>query len=350
MVRDLSLCAYKVFLRVDIRRVKCKNCKKVKRERIEDFLSNCRTTKLYMYFIGERCRESSVSAVASEQGLDWKTVKDLEKQYMKEQLKVCPKPSPRVIGIDEISIKKGHDYRIIVSDLESGMPIWFGGKGRTEKDIDVFYKDLGPERCSKIEIAVMDMWKAFRNSAEKNIPQAAILFDKFHVIKHLNESLDKVRKQEQKKLKDSGEEDYIKGNKYILLSKEANLKSKGSESLAKLLKANERLNVAYLQKESFSQLWHYKNELDARSFFDNWKKSLEDQKLPAFEKFAAMIDKHWDGIVSYCTFGQDLKLGFVEGLNNKIRVIQRRAYGLKDEEYLKLKILTSKLPSLDLKL
>ena len=304
------------------------------------------SSRRYMHFIGGRCRESSIKAVADEQRLDWRTVKNLEKEYMQEQLDNRPDPSPRVIGIDEISIKKGHTYRIIVSDLERGEPIWFGEKDRSQASMDKFYEWLGPEKCKKIELVIMDMWKAFRNSAEKNVPNAAILFDKFHIVQHLNVSLDKVRKEEHKRLKETNGEDYIKGNKYTLLSRRENLKLEGPESLKKILEANERLNVAYLLKESFTQLWDYKDPKDARKFFNNWKQSLEGQDLKSYEKFSAMIERHWDGIAGHCKLGAGIKLGFVEGLNNKIRVFQRRAYGIKDEEYLRLKILTFMLDPL----
>lgn len=315
-------------------------------ESLEDFLTKLRFSRRYMLFIGRQCRESSISAVAQEQGLDWKTVKDLEKQYMQEQLDSREPVAPTVIGIDEISIKKGHSYRIIVSDLETSTPIWFGGKDRSEKSMDQFYEYLGPERCKNLKLIVMDMWKAFRNSASKNAPQASILFDRFHIIKHLNESLDTVRKQEYKEHKDKEAGVYIKGQKYTLLSRRKNLDQDGSKSLEQLLEANHKLNIAYLLKESFDQLWTYDQVDDARRFFDKWKQSFKDQGLKSFEKFAEMIERHWDGIVAHCTLGLGIKMGFVEGLNNKIRVFQRRAYGIRDEEYLKLKILTFKLKPL----
>ena len=110
--------------------------------------------------------------------------------------------------------------------------------------------------------------------------------------------------------------------------------------------ANKRLNTAYLLKESFGQLWDYRREAWARRFFENWRHSLKWQRLGPYEKFAEMIDRHWDGIAAYCKPENKVSLGFVEGLNNKIRVIQRRAYGLRDEEYLRLKILTCMLPEL----
>ena len=136
------------------------------------------------------------------------------------------------------------------------------------------------------------------------------------------------------------------GTKYVLLSHKENLTTESRKSLQLLLKANKRLNTAYILRESFDQLWDYKSEAWARRFFDNWKAQLRWQRLKPYEKFAAMIDRHWDGIAAYCRPENKIALGFVEGLNNKIRVLQRRAYGLRDEEYLKLKILTASLPEL----
>jgi len=108
-----------------------------------------------------------------------------------------------------------------------------------------------------------------------------------------------------------------------------------------LLKANKRLHKAYLLKEAFGQLWDYCYPASARKFFENWRLQLRWQKLKPFEKFSALIEKHWDGVVSYCHPDNKVSLGFMEGLNNKIRVIQRRAYGIRSDEYLRLKVLTS---------
>ncbi len=287
----------------------------------------------------------TIQDVARQESLDWHTVKGLEKQYMQEQMRRAGKPAPKVVGIDEISLRKGHVYRIVVSDLERKRPIWFGGTDRSEESMDLFYQELGSRKASRIRLAVMDMWKAFENSAKKNAPQVAILYDKFHVIRHLQTALDTVRKQEYSRLcgKDRS---FIKGQKYTLLSHRENLTLDGRRSLKKLLGANKRLSTAYLLKESFGQLWDFQTEGWARRFFENWKASLKWQRLKPYEEFTKMIERHWDGIAAYCKPENKIALGFVEGLNNKIRVIQRRAYGLRDEEYLRLKILTCTLPEI----
>lgn len=276
--------------------------------------------------------------------MDWSTVKAMEMQYMREKLRRMPPPKRlKVIGIDEFSVRKGHTYRIVVSDLLRPRPIWYGGKDRSEQGLDEFYAWLGPKRSAYIRLVVMDMWKAFANSTKRNAPQAAILYDKFHVMRHLGEALDKVRKSEYKRLTDKNQR-FIKGQKYALLSKWENLTYSGRHGLRLLLKANKRLNTAYMLKESFGQLWSYSRENWARRFFDKWSEALKWQRLPSYRKFAAMIERHWDGIAAYCQPENKVALGFVEGLNNKVRVIQRRAYGLHDEEYIRLKILTCMLP------
>jgi transposase len=147
----------------------------------------------------------------------------------------------------------------------------------------MFYAQFGPRKSGGIRLAVMDMWKPFRNASNEQAPQAAILFDKFHVMRHLGEALDKVRKAKYARL--SGKDrSFIKGQKYTLLSHRENLSAAGRQNLGKLLAANKRLNTAYLLKESFGQLWDYEREPWARRFFDNWRASLKWQRLAPYDK------------------------------------------------------------------
>ena len=335
----------RIYLDFEVRRVECRSCGKVKRERLEFLADNPFYTKRFAYYVGRRCRSTTIKDIAEELKLDWHAVKELDKQYMAAQLAKAGRPGPKVIGIDEISIRKRHTYRIVVSDLIRGRPIWFGGQDRSEASMSEFYVWLGANQRRRIRLAVMDMWKPFRNATQAQAPQAAILFDKFHVLRHLGQALDTVRKREYARLTGK-QRQYIKGQKYTLLSHRDNLTLEGRQALKTLLAANKRLNTAYLLRESFGQLWSYEREGWARRFFENWRASLKWQRLKPYEKFAEIIDRHWDGIAAYCKPQNKVALGFVEGLNNKIRVIQRRAYGLRDEEYLRLKILTCMLPAL----
>ena len=346
-VRDLACGDRRVYLDLSVRRVDCPWCGGVKREQLDWLADNPLYTKRFAVYVGRRCRESTVQAIAKELHLHWHTVKELDKEYMQEQLRRAGCPAPRVIGIDEIAIGKRHSYRIVVSDLERGRPIWFGGQDRSEASLDEFFAWLGPKKCRKIRLAVMDMWKAFRKSTlkEGHAPQARIIYDKFHVLKHLGEAMDEVRRREYARL--SGDQRrFIKGQRYNLLSRWENLTLKGKQALKLLFQVNRRLNKAYLLKESFDQLWDYNRPGWARRFFENWKDALRWQRLEPFQKFARMIETHWDGIEAYCHEENKVALGFVEGLNNKIRGLQHRAFGYRDEEYFRLKILTCMLPEL----
>jgi transposase len=328
-----------------VRRVACRTCGTAKRERLEFLADNPHFTKRFAFYVGRRCRQASMRDIAKELKLDWETVKTLEMQYMSAQIERAGTPGPRAIGIDEIAIRKGHNYRIVVSDLIRRRPIWFGGDNRSEASMAQFYAWRGSDKSGKIKLIVMDMWKPFRNVARDKAPQAAILFDKFHIMRHLGEALDKVRKAEYARLCGKDRR-FIKGQKHTLLSHRDNLSLDGKRSLALLLATNKRLNTAYLLKEAFGQLWDCRSEGWARRFFENRRASLKWQQLKPYERFADMVDRHWDGIAAYCVPENKVSLGFVEGLNNKIRVFQRRAYGLKDEEYLRLKVLSCMLPML----
>jgi len=301
--------------------------------------------KRFAHYVGRRCRNETVKDAAKEFRLDWSTVKAFEIQYMKARLKRHPPPKPRIIGIDEISLRKGHVYRVVVSDLGRRRPLFFGGKDRSEASLDLFYESLGKRASGRIRLAVMDMWKAFEASIRENAPQAAILFDEFHVLRLLNEALDKVRCSEYARIKGTDRR-FIKGQKYALLSSRENMTLNGWASLQRLLKKNKRLYTAYPLKETFEQLWSYRKKAWARRFFDNWRESLESQRLPSYAKFAEMIERYWDGIAAYCRPENKAALGYIEGLNNKIRFLHRRAYGLGDEEYLRMKVLTCTLPEI----
>jgi transposase len=294
-------------------------------------------------YVGKLCRKMTNKAVAELMHMHEHTVKELDKLYMEKLLAKYPVAVPRVMGVDELSIASGHKYRIIVSDIERGRVIWIGEQGRREEDFEPYFNGIGERKSKRIKLVVMDMWRPFYNCVKAQAPQAEILYDKFHILDHLSKAMDEVRRMEYKRVKGS-EREFIKGQRYTLLSHRENLTMKGRQALEVLLAVNKRLNTAYLLKEEFGQLWDYQSEAWARKFFESWKQKLKWQRLKPFEEFARMVEAHWEGIASYFKEENKVKLGFVEAANNKIRVIQRQAYGYRDEEYLKLKIMTSFLP------
>lgn len=340
-MRDLDAAETRIYLEFEYRRVQCPRCGSVKQETLAWLASSARFSQRYEDRIGLQCREMSIKRVAELNRLSWDQVRRMEMSYMQRLIERTPLPDTiTAAGVDEISVRRGHEYRIVVASLDERRPLWLGGEGRTEEDMKLFFDYIGPERSKTIKLFVMDMWKPFRNAVNAHAPQAKIVFDKFHVLMHLSRALDEVRRSEYKRVNEK-EQKFIKGQRYTLLSNKENLTIEGKRSLKTLLKANRRLHKAYLLKESFEQLWDYSYPGAARTFFDNWKASLKWQRLKPFEEFAELIERHWNGIASYCHPEAKVSLGFMEGLNNKIRVIQRRAYGIKDQEYLRLKVITS---------
>ena len=318
--RDLPCGPYRIYLDPEVRRVECRRCGKVKRKRLELLLENALHTERVARYVGRRCRTGTIDDIAKEMNLDWRTVKRMEMRYLRMQLVRAAKPSPQALKIDEVSIRKGHVYRIVVRDLHRQRPIWFGGKDRSEQSMDELYRLLAEKKARKVRLALMDMWKPCRNSTTRHAPQAAILFDKFHILRHLGDALDKVRKQEYARLSGKGRA-FIEGQKYALLAHPHNLEGSARKNLKRLLAATKQLNTAYLLKESFRQIWYYRSEAWARKLFENLRAQLKWQRHKSYEKFAEMIDRHWDGIAAYCNPRNKVSLGFVEGLNNRIRLI-----------------------------
>ena len=165
-VRDLSCGDARIYVEVEVRRVLCRSCGHVKREQLAFLADNPFYTKRFAFYVGRRCRQATIKDIAQELKLDWDSVKILEMQYMRAQLAKAGTPGPKAIGIDEISIRKGHNYRIVVSDLIRRRPIWFGGEDRSEASMSKFYAWLGEKKSSRIRLAVMDMWKPFRIAAQ----------------------------------------------------------------------------------------------------------------------------------------------------------------------------------------
>ncbi len=200
----------RVWLDIEVRHAAYRHCDKVKRERLDFPADNPFYTRRFACYVGRRCVSATIKDVVKELRLDWYTVKELEKQYMAAQLAKAGTPGPKAISIDEISIRTGHTYRIVVSGLHRGRPIWFGGEDRSESSMAQFYDWPGKKKSERLRLAMTGMWKPFRTVTNGRAPKAAILFDKFHVLRHLNEALDQVRKHEYARLTGK-QRHYIKG-------------------------------------------------------------------------------------------------------------------------------------------
>ncbi len=216
-------------------------------------------------------------------------------------------------------------------------------EGRKERNLKKFWKWFGKERAMLITCAVMDMWKAFRNSFKAHCKRKGfqIIYDKFHVIRHLLQALNDVRKAELRKALGRFK-DTLSGKKFILLARRARVRGKAREALNAILAASRKLYKAHLLKESFGHFWSYKSKTWARRFWRNWVAQLKWSRLKPYHKFAKMVEEHLEGILAYCD--NPVSLGYIESANLKARTVIRRAYGYRDKEYMRLKVIQACTP------
>lgn len=336
-IQHLTLWEHLTYVRFWKARVICSTCG-VTTEALPFVAKAARVSTPLAALVAELCKVMTNKAVALFQALHRDTVKTIDKRAIRAAQAARPLDGITTLGIDEISVGRGQSYWHLVSALDGprGAEVLFVGEGRKEKDLNKFWKWFGKPRAKQITHAVMDMWKAFRRSFAAHCPGVVILYDKFHVIRHLLEALNTVRKLEFKRASKSMK-GLLCGKKFILLSRQAHVRGKARVALTQLLGRNRRLLKAHLLKESFGHLWSYRSRTWARKFFTQWVAQLKWSRLAPYHKFARMVETHLDGILAYCD--KPVSLGYIEGTNLKARNIIRRAYGYRDKEYMKLKII-----------
>ena len=336
-VQHLSLWEQLSYLRFMQYRVNCPRCG-LKVEQLPFVGRYSRVTKGLGCLVYELCKVMTNKSVGILQGLDEESVKNIDKTKLQEAQENRSLDGISALGVDEIAVGRGHHYWHMVSAMNGprGPELIYIGEGRKEEDLQGFWKWFGVQRTKEIKVVVMDMWKGFINSFQAHCPEIVILFDKFHIIRHLLDALNKIRNQELLRV-NQRIKGLLTGKKFILLSRLAHVRGKARESLNELLCASPRLCRAHLLKESFNHLWSFKSRTWALKFWKDWKDSLKWTRLKPYRRFAKMIDKHLDGILAYCD--HKLPLGFIEGTNLKAKNIIRRAYGYRDKEYMKLKII-----------
>lgn len=337
MVQHLGWWEHISYLRFMQYRVICPRCG-LKVEQLPFVDRYSRVTRALGCLVYELCKVMTNKAVGILQGLDEGSVKNIDKTKLQEAQENRSLDGISALGVDEIAIGKGHHYWHMVSAMNGprGPELIYIGEGRKEESLQGFWKWFGPQRTKWIKIGVMDMWRGFINSFKAHCPGIVILYDKFHVIRHLLNALNSVRNQELRRV-NKRLKGMLTGKKFILLARLAHVRGKARESLNELLCASPRLCRAHLLKESFNHLWSYSSKTWALKFWQAWKDSLKWTRLKPYRHFAKMIDKHLDGIFAYCD--HKLPLGFIEATNLKAKNIIRRAYGYRDKEYMKLKII-----------
>jgi len=292
-------------------------------------------TKGFEEFVFMLSEKMTLKNTASVCRINWKTAKNIDKKYLAKEVASLSLFSPEKIGIDEIAYEKGHKYLTVVRDVDAGRVIWVG-EGRKKETLDQFFSELGKEKSSRIKIVVMDMWDPYIASVKENCPDADIVFDKFHVSKKVNEALDSVRKKEFSKADEKERKD-MKRKRFLILSRQKRLDDGQRETIDDLKRINARLYEAYLLKEQILDIFDEKNVHGALVRLGKWIANVERLRITAYLAVANTIKNYWYGIANY--FKYQLTNAASEGFNNKINVIRRMAYGYKDLDFFKLKIL-----------
>jgi transposase len=336
IVRDLNIADRVVKVMFTERKVVCK-CGYRGVEFLEFIDKYSRYTKRFEEYVAMLCEKMTNTDVAKMCHIDWKSVKDIDKKNLALQRVGLDSISPTGIGIDEVAYEKGHKYFTIVRELEHNRVIWIG-IGRKKEDLDQFFKELGPSKSAKITIATMDMWDAFIASVRENCPNAEIVFDKFHVSKKVNEALDAVRKKEFGK-GDMKLRKVMKKKRFVILKRRKTLNNEEKETIEALKEKNDPLYTAYLLKEQVLDIFDERSRKLAATRFETWFANVASSGVTQFDPVVTMIKTYFYGIMNY--FKHHVTNAGAEGINNKINVIKRKAFGYRDLEYFMLKILQS---------
>lgn len=323
----------KVFFKVPVFRIDCHECSSHCREE----LPFCHKWARHTHAVGREViklrRRMSIKDVAEHIGLDWRTVKDIEKRHLGVKYKRIKLKNVRIIGIDEIHI--GHSYSTIVRDLISG-DVLFVGEGKGGDALAPFKRKIRSSKC-RIEVVAMDMSSGYSAWVKANIESAEIVFDHFHVIQLMNKKLDGVRRHTMNKL-DEEEKKKLKKKRYLFLKGQENLSDEHKVELEELKEIFEDLSTVHLMKEKLRAIYrNAKTELDARLLFKDWIKKAEEAGIACLKTMANTLNKRLEGVLGYWKHNQ-ITSASMEGFNNKIRWLIHQAFGYHDDEYFRLKI------------
>lgn len=334
-VQDLPAWGAVTMLLVHLRRGICSRCG-VRTERVAWLSPYARVTKRLAHSVAQLCEVMTIRHVARYFGLLWDTVKRIHKAYLIKALGEADLREVEVIAMDEFALRKGHRYATVIADARTQRVLWVG-HGRSQEAIRPFFELLGAQGRNRIKAAVMDMWKPYEAEFRAQCPQGEIVYDRFHLLsKFGRDVVDRVRADEVKLL-EGDERKVIKGSKWLLLRNKENLQNNGQRiRLKELLTLNKRLAAVYILKEDLKHLWAYKYMGAAIRFWEQWRNQAMRSRIKPLKDFARKLDKKFQGILAHCLF--PFNTGFLEGMNNKIKVMKRMAYGFRDDEYFFLKI------------
>jgi len=335
-VRDLPVFEHRVELLVPRVRVACRSCGP-KLERLSWLAAYARVTTRLAESVARLCKVASILHVARYFGLDWKTVKDIDRLSLERELGPVDLNGVSVIGMDEFAIQKGHRYATVIVEPTRKRVLWIG-RGRGREDVRPFFAALGPQRCAQLQAAVMDMNAGYELEVKLHCPNAAIVFDLFHVIaKYGREVIDRVRVDRANELRaERRARQLVKSARWLLLKNRNSLKPGEDVELEELLAANHALFVVYVLRDALKDLWSYRHTGYAARAWRSWYRKALLSGIAPLRLFAKRLRPYVSGIIAHCRY--PLGTNLIEGINNKIKVIKRMAYGFRDDAYFFLKI------------
>jgi len=326
-----------VWISMAIQRVMCLICGVIRQVKV-DFANQRRSyTKSFERYALELSKHMTIQDVAHHLGVSWGVIKDIQKRNLLRRFRCLKLKELKHIAIDEITIGKGHKYLTIVLDLDTGAVV-FVGDGKGAQALLTFWKRLKASKA-KIKAVAIDMSPAYFSAVVEHLPKAAIVFDHFHIVKLFNDKLSEFRRNLYHHVSTLMEKQVLKGTRWLLLKNPENLDETKHEAqrLREALELNQPLATAYYMKEDLRQLWCQPNKRVAEIFLNHWILKARSSKIPMLIKFANTMMAHRSGILSY--YDYPISTGPLEGTNNKIKTMKRQAYGFRDLQFFKLKIM-----------
>jgi transposase len=325
-----------VWIQLAVPRVGCQSCGCVRRVKVTFADPRRRYTRAFARYVLELSRHMTIKHVAGHLGVSWDTVKEIQRTHLQRHYSRPPLKHLRKLAIDEIATRKGHVYMTIVLDLDSGVVV-FVGDGKGADSLLPFWKRLRASGA-RIQAVAIDMSEAYINAVEEHLPDADLVFDRFHMVRLLGEKLTQLRRELYREAKDLLHKNVLKGTRWLLLKHPENLDESRDEKarLAEALKLNEPLATAYYLKDDLRQLWEQPHPTAARNFVTSWYQRAMDSGIRVMQQFARTLAGRLFGIMNW--FRHPISTSPLEGVNNKIKTMKRQAYGFRDQEFFKLKI------------
>ena len=336
--RTLPIGSKSVWIEMDVPKVECQNCGAKRRVKLGFAEPKRQHTKNFERYVMELLQFMTPSDVSTHLGISWDLANDIQKRRLGKRFARPKLKKLKQIAIDEIYLGKRHKYITLVLDLKSGAVV-FVGEGKGADALKPFWKRLKSSRA-KIQAVATDMSPAYISAVLQNLPKARLVFDRFHVMKLFNEKLTELRRQLHREAVDGLQKDVLKGIRWLLLKNPENLDDKKSERerLDEALKLNRSLSIAYYLKDELRLFWEQPTYHAANRFLADWCRRAEASGIKLLMKFANTLRGHRRGLLAWHSY--PISTGPLEGTNNKIKLMQRRAYGYRDLELFKLRILS----------